>query len=63
LDSLHFNSIGDEEAIWKERAFEEREVFEIMRALNGDKGPLTFFQTCWEVLKEDIMNVFHEFFI
>jgi hypothetical protein len=63
MDSLHFNSIGDEEAIWMERAFEDREVFEVMKALNGDKGPLTFFQTCWEVLKEDIMNVFHEFFI
>jgi hypothetical protein len=49
-----------------ERAFEESEVFEVVKALNGDKamGPnsfsLPFFQPCWEILKEDIMNVFHD---
>jgi hypothetical protein len=38
-----------------------------VKALNGDKAPspdgfsLAFFQTYWEVLKEDFMNVFHEF--
>jgi hypothetical protein len=39
----------------------------VVKALNGDKASglegffLVFFQTCWEVLKEDIMNIFHEF--
>jgi hypothetical protein len=39
----------------------------VVKALKGDKalGPdsflLAFFQSCWEILKEDIMNVFHEF--
>lgn len=38
-----------------------------MRAMNGDKalGPydfsMAFFQTCWEVLKKDIMAIFKEF--
>jgi hypothetical protein len=44
LDGLLFYSIGDEEAIWLERAFEERKVFEVVKALNGDKtlGPDSF---------------------
>ena len=39
----------------------------MVKNLNGDKAPrpvgfsLGFFQTCWEVLKEDIMAVFREF--
>jgi hypothetical protein len=50
-----------------EKAFEESEVFEVVKALNGDKVPspscfsMAFFQFCWEVLKEDIMNVNHDF--
>jgi hypothetical protein len=38
--------------------------FEVMRALNGDKatGPdgfsMAFFEICWKVPREDIMNVF-----
>jgi hypothetical protein len=42
-------------------------VLEVVRDLNGDKalGPngffMAFFQKCWEVLKEDIIEVFKEF--
>jgi len=42
------------------RAFEENEVFEVAKALNGDKAlgsddfSLDFFQTCKEVIKEDM---------
>jgi hypothetical protein len=38
-----------------------------VKALNGDKAPgsdsysMAFFQACWDVLKEDIMKVFHDF--
>jgi hypothetical protein len=39
-----------------------------VKALNSDKYPnpngyysMAFFQACWEVLKEDIMTVFHDF--
>jgi hypothetical protein len=67
LDDLSFDSIGEEEVIWLEKTFEECEVFEVMKALNSDKAPgpngftMAFFQACWDVLKEDIMNVFHDF--
>lgn len=67
LDGFSFESIGEVEVIWLERAFEEGEVFEGVKALNSDKtsGPdgfaMGFFKSCWDVLKEDIVNIFHEF--
>jgi hypothetical protein len=67
VDGLSFDSIDEVEASWLEREFEEREVWEVVKAMNGDKasGPdgysMAFFQACWVVLKEDIMKVFHEF--
>jgi hypothetical protein len=39
LDGLSFSSIGVEEATWLERAFEESEVVEVVRALNGGTTP------------------------
>jgi len=67
LDGLSFDSIGEVEAIWLEREFEESDVLKVVKALNGDKAPgsdsysMAFFQACWDVLKEDIMKVFHDF--
>jgi hypothetical protein len=63
VDSLSFDSIDETEARWLDRDFEEREVWEVVRAMNSDKalGPygfsMAFFQVCWVVLKEDIMKV------
>jgi hypothetical protein len=33
LDGLSFDSIGAEEALWLERAFEESEIFEVVKKL------------------------------
>lgn len=39
-----------------------------LRDMNGDKAPgpdgftIAFFSSCWEVLKEDIMAMFHFFY-
>jgi hypothetical protein len=55
LDGLSFDAISAEEAMWMEHI------------MNRDKAPspdgfsLAFFQSCWEILKEHIANVFHEF--
>jgi hypothetical protein len=38
LDGLSFHFIGDEEGSWLEREFEESEVFEVVKTLNGDKA-------------------------
>jgi hypothetical protein len=41
----------------------------VVRTLNGDKAQglygfsTAFFQTCWEVIKEDIIDVFKEFYL
>ncbi|KAG6728212.1 hypothetical protein I3842_02G162400 [Carya illinoinensis] len=68
VDGLDFDSIEPQVASWLERAFEEDEVHDVIRKMEKDKVPgpdrfsMGFFQTCWEVVKEDIMNVFQEFF-
>ncbi len=50
-----------------EQSLEEREVFEVVKELNKDMAVgldgvfMVFFQSCWEVIKEDVMKVFLEF--
>ena len=59
-----FHSIGEKVSSCLEREFEESEVFEVVKTLNGDKALgfcWVFFQTCWEVSKDDILLVFKEF--
>jgi hypothetical protein len=59
VNDLSFDSIDDVAASWLERDFEEKEVWEVVKAMNGDKTPdrggysMTFIQACWVVLKED----------
>jgi hypothetical protein len=36
--AFYFDSIGEVEAIWLERDFEERELLEVVKAMNGDKA-------------------------
>jgi hypothetical protein len=66
LDALTFNSTDAEEATRLERAFEESEIFEMVKTLNGDKAlgldgfSLAFFQSSWMIVKEDVMNFFHD---
>jgi hypothetical protein len=67
VDGLSFSSIDAKESTWLEREFEEQEVWEVVRILNGDKAPgphgftIAFFQKCWDVLKTYLMAVFSEF--
>jgi len=64
VEGLSFLSIDEEESTWLERAFEEKEVWDVIKELNGDKAPgpdgftVAFFQKCWGFLKTDIMDVF-----
>jgi hypothetical protein len=43
------------------------EVLEVVKGMNSDKVPgpdgfsMAFFQACWDVIKVDIMGVFHDF--
>jgi hypothetical protein len=52
VDGISFSSIDADECLWFEYAFEEQEVWEVVREMNGDKalGPdgfsMAFFQKC-----------------
>lgn len=67
MDGRSFDSIDETGARWLDRDFEEREVWEVVKTMNGYKalGPdsfsMAFFQVFWVVLKGDIMKVFREF--
>lgn len=67
LDCLAFDSIDKVEATWLECVSEESEVLEVVKDMNMDKMldldglTVAFFQTCWDVIKEDVMRVFYEF--
>ena len=66
LDDVDFSSILVEDASWLNRSFEEEEVFGVIKDFNGDKAPgpdgfsMAFFQSCWHVLKTEIMAVFQD---
>ena len=52
MDNQVFSSIDEEEKMWLERDFEEMEVWEVVKGIDGDKalGPdgftMAFFQSC-----------------
>jgi hypothetical protein len=52
VDGLSFDSTVEVAASWLERDFEENEVWEVVKAMNGDKarGPdgysMAFIQAC-----------------
>lgn len=66
LDGLAFDSLDEEEAFRLEHSI-EREVLAAVKGMNSDKAlgsygfSLSFFQVCWDVIKADIMGVFHDF--
>jgi hypothetical protein len=67
MDNQAFSSIDEEEKVWLERDFEEMEVWEVVKGMEGDKAPgldgftVAFYQSCWAVVKQDVMAVFSEF--
>lgn len=46
-----------------------RQIFEVIKDFSKDKSPgsngfpMTFFQSCWGILKSNIMVVFHHFHV
>ncbi|KAK4567805.1 hypothetical protein RGQ29_003530 [Quercus rubra] len=65
LDGTEFSVLEDKMSCWLERCFSEDEVFEVVSNMNGDRAPsldgftMSFFQSCWGILKEDVKKVFH----
>jgi hypothetical protein len=68
MDGIVFPNLSVEEVVQLERPFEEMEVKEVIEASQNNKSPgpngfnFEFFRGCWEVIKGDLMKVFHEFF-
>ena len=66
---LDFPRISRDNVDWLKKPFEESKVLEVIKEFNGDKSPrpdgfsMAFFQTCWGILKSDIMAVFHHFHV
>lgn len=66
MDGLSFASIGEDAKDRLERCFDNEEVVQVLKDLEGDKalGPdgfiMAFFQICWPVLQDDIMGFFEE---
>ena len=69
IDGLPFASLNPEEASSLEVPFREEEVFIALNEMDGDKAPgpdgftLAFWQDSWYFVKEEIMEMFHEFFV
>ena len=67
LDDVQFGRISEENALLLDRTFKEDEVFGVVSGFNGDKSPtpdgfsIAFSQSCWSILKSDIMDVLHSF--
>ena len=62
-----FHPLMRRKKIWLERDFEEEEVCGVVKGMEGDKAPtpdgftMAFFQSCWAVVKHDVMAVFSKF--
>ena len=67
LDGLDFSMISTGEAAGLERPFEEEEVIGVVQGFVGDKAPgsdgfpMAFFQSCWGVVKSDILKMLNHF--
>lgn len=61
LESLEWCPISEEQARWLERPFEEKKIKEAVFNCEGDKAPgpdgfsLSFYQACWDVVKNDLL--------
>jgi hypothetical protein len=67
LDGLEFPSLDAREANWLERPFREEEVHQALLNMDCNKASrldgftIAFFQSCWVIVKDDLMHVFHYF--
>uniref|UniRef100_A0A2N9IYP8 Reverse transcriptase domain-containing protein n=1 Tax=Fagus sylvatica TaxID=28930 RepID=A0A2N9IYP8_FAGSY len=67
IDGLDFSSIDEEDNIVLDKPFTE-EVLGVLKDMAGDKAPgpdgysMAFFQRCWDIVKNDVMAVFREFY-
>nr|CAN68550.1 hypothetical protein VITISV_027787 [Vitis vinifera] len=68
IEGLQLQRLSHAEAEGLEQPFTEVEIHSALMGMNGDKAPgpdgftVAFWQFCWEFVKEEIVDVFKEFF-
>ncbi|RVW38172.1 LINE-1 retrotransposable element ORF2 protein [Vitis vinifera] len=68
IEGLQLKSLNHAEAEGLEQPFTEAEIHLALMGMNGDKAPgpdgftVAFWQFCWEFVKEEIVDVFKEFY-
>ena len=68
IGRLQFDQISQQEAENLERPFTEDEIHVDLMEMNGDKAPgpngftMAFWQSCWEFIKEEILEMFKDFY-
>lgn len=68
IEGLHLNRLNSNEAEVLELPFTKEEIYSALMEMNGDKasGPngftVAFWQSCWEFVKEEIVDLFKEFY-
>ncbi|KAL6345965.1 hypothetical protein AAG906_025245 [Vitis piasezkii] len=69
IEGLHLPCLNSCEAEGLEVPFTMEEIHSALMDMNGDKAPGpdgftgAFWQTCWDFVKEEIMDLFKEFFV
>ena len=67
LDGIQFNRLSYEDSVDLEVSFSAEEIKDIIWNYDGNKSPGTdgfnfnFLKTCWNILKDDILNFVNEF--
>ena len=68
IEGLHLHRLNFQEAENLEVPFSEEEIHSALLELNGDKAPgpdgftVAFWQACWDFMKEEILELFKEFY-
>ena len=68
IGRLQFDQISQQEAENLERPFTEDEIHVALMEMNGDKAPgpddftMAFWQSCWDFVKEKILEMFKDFY-
>ena len=68
IEGLQLQRLSHAKAKGLEQPFTEKEIHAALMGMNGDKAPgpdgftVAFWQSCWEFAKEEIVDLFKEFF-
>lgn len=68
VDGLNWDHISIDQVAWLEGNFEEEEIDRAILDMDGEKAlgldgfTIVFFKNCWEVVKDELLLAFVEFF-